>query len=401
MSRWKIALIAAGVLLAILIGWRLFAPKPAGPGGGMMRGGGADAPVAVTVVPVERRDVPVHLNALGTVQAANTVTVNAQVTGQLKAIHFTEGKEVEQGSLVAEIDPTTFQATLDQALARQRQDQAQLSAARSTLARYEELGKQRFVSAQDLDNQRQSVRQLEALVAADAAAVANARTQLGYTKILAPITGVAGIRQIDVGNLVTANGAGIVTLAQVHPINVIFTLPQQDLEAVRGAEAMGLPVTALDRGDSHALAEGVLRVVDNAIDPQTGTFRLKAEFANEDTRLWPGQFVNMRLEARVVKGGLVIPVQAVQRGPDSTYVYRLEGDGTVSVRPVETGGEAGDGGVLVHSGLEEGDRVVTEGQFRLKAGAKVLALAPGEAPPVPAAAIEPGKAPRGGGRPGR
>lgn len=387
MSRWKIALPIVAVLLLALLGWRLWPRGAAAPGGGPgLRGGGPDAPIPVTVVAAERTDVPVYLNALGTVQALNTVTVNAQVTGQLKAIHFDEGEEVHEGALIAEIDPRTFQAALDQAIAKQKQDQAQLSASRSTLKRYEELSKQHFVSAQDLENQRQAVRQQEAMVAADAAAVANARTQLGYTRITAPITGVAGIRQIDAGNLIAASGAGIVTLTQVHPINVLFTLPQQDLEAVRQAGGGELPVTALDRSDSHVLAEGVLKVVDNSIDPQTGTFRLKAEFANEDTRLWPGQFVNIRLQTRVLHGGLVIPVQAVQRGPESTYVYKLAEDGTVAVQAIRTGEDAGDGRVVVTEGLDAGDRIVTEGQFRLKPGAKVLALAPGEAPPAPPAA---------------
>ncbi len=384
MPRWKLALIAVGVVLLALLGWRLFAPAAPSAGSGF-RGGGFDAPIPVTVVEAVRADVPVYLTALGTVQALNTVSVNAQVTGQLKALHFAEGDEIQAGTLLAEIDPRTFQAALDQAVARQNQDQAQLAASRSTLKRYEELGKQHFVSAQDLENQRQTVRQQEALVAADAAAVSSARTQLDYTRITAPITGVAGIRQIDVGNLVSASGAGIVTLTQVHPINVIFSLPQQDLAAVRAAGGENLQVTALDRADSHALAEGVLKVVDNSIDPQTGTFRLKAEFANEKTQLWPGQFVNVRLRTRTVQGALVIPVQAVQRGPDSNYVYRLEPDNTVSMQPIETAGEAGDGTVLVSSGVADGERVVTEGQFRLKPGAKVLALAPGETPPAPSA----------------
>jgi len=388
MSRWKLALIIVAVLLIALLGWRLSRHGAPSPGAAGMRGGGADAPVPVTVVAVESADVAVYLNALGTVQGLNTVTVNAQVAGQLKAIHFEEGEEIAEGSLIAEIDPRTFQATLDQALARQAQDQAQLSASRSTLKRYEDLIQQHFVSAQDLENQRQAVRQQEAMVAADAAAVANARTQLGYTRITAPITGIAGIRQIDAGNLISASGAGIVTLTQVHPISVIFTLPQQDLEAVRRAGGGELPVTALDRGDSHALAEGVLKVVDNSIDPQTGTFRLKAEFANEDTRLWPGQFVNVRLQTRVVQGGLVIPVQAVQRGPDSSYVYKVGDDDTVTVQPVRTGEEAEGGRVVVTEGLAVGDRIVTEGQFRLKPGARVLPLAPGESAPATADATD-------------
>ena len=381
MSRWKLALAIVIVLVLGVLGWRLWHTTSAAGDG---RGGGAkaEAPIPVTVVAAATRDVPVYLTALGTVDALNTVTVNAQVSGQLKAIHFTEGEEIKQGALIAEIDPRTLQSALDQADAKKKQDAAQLSASKSTLARYEELIKKSFVSAQDLENQRQVARQQEALVAADEAAASSARTQLSYARITAPITGVAGLRQVDVGNLVQANGStGIVVLTQVHPINVIFTLPQQDLDQVRGASTE-LPVTALDRSDSHAIAQGVLKVVDNTIDTATGTFKLKAEFPNPNSELWPGQFVNVQVQTKTVKGALVIPVQAVQRGPDSSYVYRLQPDSTVTMQTVETGGDAADSGVLVTSGLKAGDKVVTEGQFRLKPGAMVLPLAPGETAPA-------------------
>lgn len=383
MSRWKIALLVVILLALGAIGWRLFhGGSASGPG---MRGGmgGADAPVPVTVVPVEQKDVPVYLSALGTVQALNTVTVNSQVTGQLKALHFTEGEEIEQGALIAEIDPRTFQAAVDQAVAKKNQDAAQLSASRSTLKRYEELIDKHFVSAQDLENQRQTVRQQEALVAADDAAIASARTQLGYTRITAPISGIAGIRQVDVGNLVTANGStGIVTLTQVHPINVIFTLPEQNLGEVRSGQAEApLAATALDRTDAHALGDGVLKVIDNQIDTSTGTFKLKSEFANANNALWPGQFVNVRLQIRTVRNGLVVPATALQRGPEGNYVYVLQADDTVAMKTVTTAGEAADHGVLIGSGVAAGEKVVTEGQFRLKPGSKVVALAPGQAAP--------------------
>lgn len=383
MSRWKTALALLVLIALAVLGWRLLhRPGASAPG---MRGGagGADAPVPVTVVPVEQKDVPVYLTALGTVQALNTVTVSSQVTGQLKALHFTEGEEIAQGALIAEIDPRTFQAALDQAAAKKNQDAAQLSASRSTLKRYEDLIVKHFVSAQDLENQRQTVRQQEALLAADDAAIASARTQLGYTRITAPISGIAGIRQVDVGNLVTANAStGIVTLTQVHPINVIFTLPEQNLGEVRsGQGAAALAVTALDRTDAHALGEGVLKVIDNQIDSSTGTFKLKSEFANENNALWPGQFVNVRLRIKTVSNGLVVPATALQRGPEGSYVYALQPDDTVAMKPVVAAGEAGDNGILIGSGVAAGDRVVTEGQFRLKPGSKVVALAPGQAAP--------------------
>lgn len=384
MSRWKLALAVVIVLLVAIIGWRLLNRTPTA--GTKDSASAANAPVPVTVVPAVTQDVPVYLTALGTVQALNTVTVNAQVSGQLKSLHFTEGDEIQQGALIAEIDPRTFQSSLDQAEAKKKQDAAQLSASQSTLRRYEDLIKQHFVAAQDLENQRQTVRQQEAMVAADEAAASSARIQLGYTRITAPITGIAGLRQVDVGNLVQANSStGIVVLTQIHPLNVIFTLPSQNLSEVRAAQAAGnLQVAALDRTDSHVVAgDGVLKVIDNQIDVTTSTFKLKSEFPNADGQLWPGQFVNVRMLLRTVKDGLVVPTQAVQRGPDGDYVYQLQADNTVTMQPIKTIGEADDTHMLVGSGLKVGDKMVTEGQFRLKPGAKVTPLAPGEVPKAP------------------
>ncbi|MEO5627038.1 MAG: MdtA/MuxA family multidrug efflux RND transporter periplasmic adaptor subunit [Dokdonella sp.] len=418
MSRWKLALAVLVVLVLAVIGWRLLSPQAGETAGsaraGGQRGGteggdraGNEAPIPVTVVPATKQDVPVYLTALGTVQALNTVTINAQVSGQLKALHFAEGEEIKQGALIAEIDPRTLQSSLDQAEAKKKQDAAQLTASKSTLARYDELMKKNFVSGQDLENQRQAVRQQEALVAADEAAASSARTQLSYTRISAPITGVAGIRQIDVGNLVSANGSTIVTLTQVHPINIIFTLPEQNLAQVRaGQSTKPLPVSALDRTDAHVLTDGALAVIDNQIDTTTGTFKLKSEFQNTDNALWPGQFVNVRLQVDTVAGGIVIPATAMQRGPEGNYVYMLQADNTVALKPVTAGGDAGNNNVVVRSGVATDDRVVTEGQFRLKPGSKVLALAPGETPAPPSAADlakakeDAGQRKRGGGRRG-
>jgi len=392
MSRWKWALIAVAVVLVGVIAWRLIAQREAAGGGmgtrGGAGGGGADQPVPVTVVAVEQKDVPIYLSALGTVQALNTVTVNAQVSGQIQSINFKEGQEVKTGDTIAVIDPRTFQSALDQATAKKRQDEAQLTASKSTLARYTELIKKNFVAAQDLENQNQLVRQQEALVAADDAAISTAKTQLGYTRITAPIDGIAGIRQVDVGNLVTANsGSGIVVLTQVHPINVIFNLPEQDLEKVRApAGADPLPVSALDRTDAHTIADGALKVIDNQIDTTTGTFKLKSEFQNEKNALWPGQFVNVRVKVSTVDKGLVVPATAVQRGPDGSYAYVVQPDSTVKMTPLKVGDEAGDSTILITSGLALGDKVVTEGQFRLKPGSKVEALAPGQAAPATSAA---------------
>ncbi len=386
MSRGKWIGIGVAVAIAAVVGWRMLgSDAPAtgqrGPGQGQR-----DQPIPVTVVPAETRDVPVFLTALGTVQALNTVTVSAQVSGQLMAVHFEEGQEVRKGDLIAEIDPRTYQAALDQALAKKKQDEAQLAASRSTLKRYDELIEKKFVSAQDLENQRQVVRQQEAIVASDNAAISNARTQLGFTRVVAPIDGHAGIRQVDVGNLVQANGTGIVVLTQTQPINIMFNLPQQDMAKVRDADATPLKVLALSRTEGAMIAEGELKVIDNTIDTATATFLLKSEFPNEDGKLWPGEFVNVRLQVKTVQGGIVVPSTGVQQGPDGEYAWVVQGDDTVKMQKVTNAGVVEGGLVLVSEGLAVGDRVVTEGQFRLKAGSKVKPLAPGEvaAPTAPA-----------------
>ncbi|TBR36207.1 MULTISPECIES: efflux RND transporter periplasmic adaptor subunit [Dyella] len=403
MSRfWKIALIVVAVVLVVGVGYHLMhKPGAAGAQAGQQGGRGGQggpggqgqgddkdqAPVPVTVEPVVKKDVPVYLTALGTVQALNTVTVNPQVTGQLLSLNFKEGQEVKKGDVLAQIDPRTFQAQYDQALAKKQQDEALLATARSNLERSQNLAPQGYISKQDLDTLRNTVAQYKASVEADVGAINNAQVQLGFTKVLSPIDGVTGIRGVDPGNLVTT-ASNIVTITQIHPIYVMFTLPEQNLEMVRGAArgAEPLQVTALDRVDAHPIAEGgVLNVIDNQIDTTTGTFRLRSQFTNEKNDLWPGQFVNVRLKVRTVSGGLVIPSQAVQRGPDGDYVYQVQGDSTVKMQPVKVAGEVGDSHVMIGSGLASGDTVVTEGQFRLKPGSKVKALKPGEVPAAPTA----------------
>ena len=391
MSRfWKIALAVVVVLVLLVAGLRLM-HKPGGPHAGQDKAQGKEGeqpPVPVTVVPVARQDVPVYLTALGTVQALNTVAISPQVSGRLLSLEFTEGQPVKKGQVLAQSDPRTFQATYDQAVARLHQDQAQLATAKANYSRSQELGPKGYIAKQDLDALRNTVSQLEATVAADQASIRDAEVQLGYTKVLSPIDGLAGIRGVDPGNVVTTTST-IVTLTQLHPINVMFNLPEQNLDMVRQASQGGgeLTVAALDRGDAHVVADGgVLKVIDNQIDASTGTFRLKSEFPNNGNALWPGQFVNVRLKVRTVGGGLVIPAQAVQRGPDGDYVYLLQADNTVKMQPVKVAQEVGDSAVMIGSGLKQGDRVVTEGQFRLKPGSKVNPLKPGEVPAAPTAA---------------
>ena len=397
MSRGKWIGLFVVVAVAGVIAWRVLGGSAGEHRGGRGAGPGQEeAPIPVTAVAAASRDVPVFLTALGTVQALNTVTVSAQVSGQLRAVHFQEGQEVKKGDLIAEIDPRTYQAALDQAIGLKRQHEAQLAASRSTLKRYDELIEKKFVSAQDLENQRQTVRQQEAVIASDDAAISNARTQLGFTRIVAPIDGLAGIRQVDVGNLVQANGTGIVVLTQTRPLNVMFNLPQQDMAKVRDADATPLKVLALSRTDTTPIAEGTLTVIDNTIDTTTATFKLKSEFANDDRKLWPGEFVNVRLQVKTVQGGIVVPATGIQQGPDGEYAWVVQGDDTVKMQKVVGAGSVDGGGVLIGEGLAVGDRVVTEGQFRLKTGAKVKALAPGEvaAPVQPSAeAAKRGKPP--------
>ncbi|HET9031765.1 MAG TPA: efflux RND transporter periplasmic adaptor subunit [Dokdonella sp.] len=397
MSRGKVIAGIVVVVVVGLLGWRMFGsdgesePRRGG------RGGGDNSPIPVTAVAATAQDVPVFLTALGTVQALNTVTVSAQVTGQLQVVHFAEGQHVKKGDLIAEIDPRSYQAALDQAVAKKKQDEAQLAASRSTLKRYEDLIEKNFVSAQDLENQRQIVRQQEAVIAGDAAAVNNARTQLSFTRIIAPIDGLAGIRLVDAGNLVQANGSAIVVLTQTQPINVIFNLPQQDMAKVREADATPLKVIAMSRADSTPIAEGELKVIDNSIDTSTATFKLKSEFANADRRLWPGEFVNVRLAVRTVKNGIVVPATGVQQGPDGEYAWVVQADSTVKMQSVVTAGTVDGGGVLVAQGLDAGDKVITEGQFRLKAGIKVAPMAPGEVTAAKAP-VKDDKKPVNGGR---
>jgi multidrug efflux system membrane fusion protein len=389
MSRfWKIALIVAAVVVLAIVGLRLLhKPGGAGKGDGQGPGGKDNTPVPVTVVPVARQNVPVYLTALGTVQALKTIAVNPQVGGQLLSLGFSEGQPVKQGQVLAQIDPRTYQAAYDQALARQKQDSASLATAQSTLKRNQSLVAKGYVAALDMDTYRNNVSQLEAAVAQDKAAAENARVQLDYTRIRSPIDGLAGIRGVDPGNVVTT-ASTIVTLTQLHPINVMFTLPEQNLDMVRAAQQKApLEVAALDRVDQHPVASGgELKVIDNQIDTTTGTFRLKSQFPNANGALWPGQFVNVRLQVRVDNGALVVPSQAVQRGPDGDYVYVVQGDDTVKMQPVTVAGEVGDSHVMIGGGLKMGDRVVTEGQFRLKPGSKVNPLKPGEVPPAPSAA---------------
>jgi multidrug efflux system membrane fusion protein len=337
------------------------------------RGGGPSAePVPVLVSAARAADVPVHLDGVGTARALNTVIVRPQVDGKLIAVTFTEGQDVPKGFVLAKIDPTTYRAHYDQAVAKKAQDEAVLANARLDLERYARLAQTNAINKQQLDTQKSLVKQLEAQVDADQAAIDNARAILSYTDIVAPIAGRTGIRLVDEGNLVRASDAGIVVITEIRPIAVYFNLPQQELPQLNKSLAQGpLPVEAFGADSASARDTGKVLVIDNQVDQTTGTVKLKAEFPNADLQLWPGQFVNVRVLIDTLRQVVVVPTAAVQRGPNGTFVYVLKGD-TVSVRAV-TLAQQNDRQAVVASGLEPGERVVTTGFARLKEGTAVTA----------------------------
>jgi multidrug efflux system membrane fusion protein len=364
-----------GALVIGLVVWAATRKRQGAETGGgraARQGPGADGPVPVIAGTVQRKDLPVYLDGLGTVQAFNTVTVRSRVDGQIQRIGFVEGQEVHAGDLLAQLDPAPFQAQLDQSVAKKAQDEAQLAIAKTTLERDAELLRSKILAQQDYDMQKAVVRQLEAALKADDATINNATTQLGYTTITAPIDGRTGIRLVDVGNIVHATDSnGLVVVTQMRPISIVFTLPEQNLAAIQ--EHMGpsapLQAFALDRDNHAPFAEGKLAVIDNQIDTSTGTLRLKATFPNTDSKLWPGQFVNVRLLLEMRKDATVVPASVVQRGPEGAFAYVISNDVAV-VRPVQVAFSEGDQ-VMIEAGLTPGEHVVVDGQYKLQPGAKV------------------------------
>lgn len=375
-------LMAIGALaLALVVGWGWQsgfrfggAEKPAAEGTQAGADGSRRRDETVSVATAQSRvqDVPVTIDAVGTVQALNTVTIRTQVDGRLLHLAFTEGQDVKKGDVLAEIDPALYKALYDQAVAKKAQDEANLANARVDLVRYEKLVAGKFLSAQQYTTQKAQVSQLEAQVRADQAAIDNAKTTLDYATIRSPIDGRVGIRLVDVGNILhPSDQSGIVVVTQLKPIYVVFTLPQQALPAVQKAQAAGVAkVRALAPDNATDLEVGDLSVVDNQIDPLTGTVKLKATFANLDLGLWPGQFVNVRLMLDTIKNATVVPSPAVQRGPNGAFVYILDSDGKTQMKSVTTGRQD-EHIVVITSGLEPGTTVVTSGFARLFDGAKV------------------------------
>ncbi len=356
----------------------------------------ANQAIPVLIAVAETRDMPIYQDGLGTVQAFNTVTMRAMVDGPLVTVNFKEGQAVHKGDVLAQIDARTFQAALDNALARKAQDEAQLANARLDLARYQKLVANAYTSAQQADTAKAQVAQFAALVQQDQAQIDTARTQLSYSTIIAPIDGLTGIRQVDPGNIVHAvDATGIVVITQLEPISVLFTLPQQVLPAVASAMAEGpAPVLALAQdaagGAPKVLDTGTLTVLDNQVDSTTGTIKLKAAFPNAQHRLWPGGFVSVRLRTEVAKDAIVVPPSAIQRGPRGPYVFVIGTDNTAKRQPVTVGYED-EVASIVTGGLKAGETVVVDGASRLADGTKVTVAKPdADAAAVPEQPAAPG-----------
>jgi membrane fusion protein, multidrug efflux system len=339
------------------------------------------APPAVPVVvsKVQVSNVPIMLTGIGTVEAYNIVDVHTQVTGTIEKIGFVEGQTVHPGSLIAQLDPRPYQAALQQDEANLARDQANLSNAEANLSRYLPLLKEGFATPQQVADQSATVSELQAAIAADKAAVFNAKTQLSYTTITSPISGVTGIRRVDVGNILQpGTSTPIVTITQIQPISVVFTLPQKDIPAVQDAMAKGtLTTVAYSQSDRTRLAQGTLLLVNNTVNQSSGTVQLKATFPNNHRNLWPGEFVNVHLIVAVRHNGITVPLDALQQGQNGEFVFLIQPDGKVKAQPVVVG-ETLNGRALINSGLQPGATVVTAGQYRLTNGVQVAEVSPSD-----------------------
>ena len=386
--RFVLTSIVVLLVVAGIVWWTKQAPQPE-PGGR----GRNSAPMSIVPEAVGKGDIGININALGTVTSLATVTVRTQISGYLMKIDFTEGNEVKKGDLLAEIDPRPYEATLAQAKGQLARDEAALKGAQVDLARYQGLAAQNAVPRQTLDTQVALVAQNQGTVEADKASVKSAEVNLAYCRIVSPLDGRVGLRQVDQGNYVTPGDTnGLVVITQLQPISVLFTVPEDNLQAIAKRIQTGavLPATALDRTGISKIADGSLQTFDSQIDPTTGTIKLRAQFPNDDRLLYPNQFVNIRLLLDTHKNVTTMSTAGIQRGAPGTFVYLVNADSTVSVRPVKLGVTDGDH-VEVLSGLNSGDRIVIDGADKLRDGAKIVIRSennlpqtnPGQAPADP------------------
>jgi multidrug efflux system membrane fusion protein len=384
-----LAVVGAGLWL-----WSGHAAQAADADGGKKGKRPAEGPVQVTTVPVRQQDMPVYRSGIGSVAPMFSVTVKARVDGELDRVGFTEGQDVRKGQLLAQLDPRTLQAALLQAQATKAKDEATLANARADLQRYTTLLAQDAATPQQVDTQKALVRQLEATVKADDAAVNAAQVQLGFTTITAPISGRAGARLVDPGNIVHATDtAGLVVINQIDPIAVTFTLPEDAVQDTIHAldKKQPLVVQAFPRDGSRLLGAGTLVLLNNQIDTTTGTVQLKASFPNPQHNLWPGQFVNVRLQLGVRAKALVVPESAVQRSQTGLYAYVVDDQTQVAQSHTITVTQIQDGTAVIASGLEAGERVVVDGQYKLKPGSHVVESARGASAPASVSASGAGK----------
>ncbi len=397
--RW----LGAMLVLAILVYVFSLASRRSDTETGRKPGRPANAAIPVAAKDATQGDFPIFLSGLGSVTALHTVTVRSRVDGELVRIHFKEGQMVREGELLAEIDPRPFQVQLQQAEGQLAKDEALLRNAHIDLARYKKLLAEDSIAEQQTVTQDSLVKQIAGTVETDRAQVANAKLQLVYARITAPITGRIGLRLVDPGNIVHASDSGgLLVITQVQPITVVFTLPEDDLPAVMKRWRMGetIPVDAYDRAGKTQLAAGILLAVDNQIDAATGTVRLKAQFPNENHALFPNQFVNVKMNLDTLKSVTIVPSSAIQRGTPGTFVYVVGENQTVSVRPVKTGPVEGER-TAVLEGLAPGERVVVDGADKLREGAKVELIHRNSAPPAEGREEPPGNRPEEGKKPAK
>jgi multidrug efflux system membrane fusion protein len=389
---WQYLAVFVAILAGSYAGWRHFATTEATTAG---RSPVSPVPIPVTVARVQNADFPVYLNGLGTVQPFRTVTVRSRVDGQIIEVAFRQGRMVKEGDVLVKIDPRPYQAALDEALAKKAQDEANLKDAKLNLDRLTSLAGKSVASEQQLNTQQATVDRMSAQVDGDQAEVENARTQLGFTTITAPLTGRTGFRLVDPGNIVHASDQnGIVTIVQLQPISVVFTAPEEEVPRINKAlEEGAIPVEALSSDGMRTLAEGQLALVNNEVDQASGTIRMKATFANKDNTLWPGLSVATRVLVDTRKQVVVVPDNAVQRGPDGLYVFVVSDDNKVGVQAV-TVSQTGQGKSVVEHGLMLGQRIVVAGQYRLQLGSRVQpSEVSASSEPATTAAVVPTKAP--------